>query len=286
MSHGFVTKLESVSAATRVTPWLKTILFSRIRLFALCVLPVARSSLSVFLFSVESMVQKGYRLHTGLAREILEALFHPPRRSPQPQRQSRRQSTPGEWRQVRRSQPKKEQKKMPKQSGGQTKPATIPTNSQRGPVSPDDISLPAQEKVSRLEAAIAVLGDHPDPSVLKTLEDALHKVKEGTSVPSVGVRLDSCAQFVERARRRLAKAEEEFNRVQEERVQRATVPGAPQCNPNPPSQDVCHLQEVIRGLQAEVATLRAATVSEGEEESVPKRSRTAAPRIPMAIVNT
>ena len=191
---------------------------------------------------------------------------------------------------------------MPKQSGGQTKPATIPTNSQRGPVSRDDISLAAQEKVSRLEAAIAALGEHPDPSVLKTLEDALHKAKEGTSVPPVGVRLDSCAQFVERARRRLAKAEEEFNRVQEERAKRATelaeglarlkslraeaaVPGAPRCNPNPPSQDVCHLQEVIRGLQAEVATLRAATVSEGEEESVPKRSRTAAPRTPMTIVN-
>ena len=89
---------------------------------------------------------------------------------------------------------------------------------------PADSVLATQEKVSRLEAAIAVLG--------------------------VGVRLDSCAQFVERARRRFAKVEEEFNCVQEERVQRAefaeglarleslraeaAVLGAPWCNPNPP----------------------------------------------------
>ena len=49
----------------------------------------------------------------------------------------------------------------------------------------------------------------------------------------------------------------------------AAVLGAHRFKPNP-SQDVCHLQEV-RGLQAEVATLRAATVLEGEVESVPKR---------------
>ena len=76
---------------------------------------------------------------------------------------------------------------------------------------------------------------------------------------------------LERARRQLAKAwnSTAFRRkgpiVQQnsQTVWRVwTVPGAPRFNPNP-SQDVCHLQEVIRGLQAEVATLRAATVFRG-----------------------
>ena len=74
----------------------------------------------------------------------------------------------------------------------------------------------AQEKVSRLEAAIAVLGDHPDPSVLKTLEDALHKAK------AFGGRSVSCAQFVERARRRLAKGRR--------RIQPCSGGKGPMCN--------------------------------------------------------
>ena len=61
-------------------------------------------------------------------------------------------------------------------------------------------------------------GPEPDVTVLKTLQDALQAARSIASVPPVGVRLDSCVQFVERARRRLAKVEEDFNRVQEERA--------------------------------------------------------------------
>ena len=118
--------------------------------------------------------------------------------------------------------------------------------------------------------------------------------------PNEGVRLDSCAQFVERARQRLAKAEVEFNRVQEERALRATefaqglarletlraeaaVSGVPQVPPHPP-QDVGHLQEVIKDLQAEVASFRARQ-SEAEEDLTRKKSRMAAPSTPLAILN-
>ena len=87
----------------------------------------------------------------------------------------------------------------------------------RVPVSPDELSFVAQEKRG-LEAAIAALGPCPDATVLKTLQDALHTARSVASVLPAVVRLDSCAQIVERARRRLAKAEEEFNRVQEERA--------------------------------------------------------------------
>ena len=117
-------------------------------------------------------------------------------------------------------------------------------------------------------------------------------------MPPVGVRLDSCVQFVERARRRLAKAEEDFNQVQEERAKlaaelseglarletlraEAAVPGAPP-PPPAPSQETHHLQEVIRGLQAELATLRCSTFQE-DESSLKKRR--AAPSTPLAIRN-
>ena len=165
--------------------------------------------------------------------------------------------------------------------------------------SPTDPALTVWDTVC-LEVAIAALGEFPDPSVLKALQDALKKAQEGASVPPVGVRLDSCAQFVERARRRLAKAEVEFNRVQEERALRATelaeglarletlraeaaVSGVPQVSPHPP-QDVGHLQEVIRDLQAEVASLRARH-PEAEEDLTRKKSRVAAPCTPLAILN-
>ena len=239
------------------------------------------------------MVRKGFRLHEGLAREILEALFSSPRKSPQ--QQSRRQSESGEWRQVqRRSKPKKVQETTQKPIRRQSVEGATPTptnprvSRERGSVSPDDMSVAAQEKVKRLEAAIAALGEFPDPSVFKTLQDALTKAQEGASVPPVGVRLDLCAQFVERARRRLAKAEVEFNCVQEERALRATelaeglarletlraeaaVSGVPQVSPHPP-QDVGHLQEVIRDLQA-------------EEDLIRKKSRVAAPSTLLAILN-
>ena len=56
-------------------------------------LPVARFISSIFqLLSVVLMVRKGFRLHEGLAREILEALFSSPRKAPQ--QQGRRQSVP------------------------------------------------------------------------------------------------------------------------------------------------------------------------------------------------
>ena len=137
--------------------------------------------------------------------------------------------------------------------------AGAPPISARVLVSPDQLSSAAQEKMRCLEAAIAALGPNPD-ATLKTLQDALQAARSVANVPPVGVRLDSCVQFVERARRRLAKAEEDFNRVQEERAKlaaqlseglarletlraEAAVPGPPP-PPPAPSQETHHLQEV------------------------------------------
>ena len=89
-----------------------------------------------------------------------------------------------------------------------------------------------------LKAAIAALGPNPDATVLKTLQDALQAARSDANVPPVGVRLDSCPVCGE-ARRRLAKAEEDFNRVQEESAKLAAelsegAIGPKQLGPPPP----------------------------------------------------
>ena len=83
------------------------------------------------------------------------------------------------------------------------------------------MSVAAQEKVRCLEAAIAALGNTPDLSVLKTLQDAFGEHRKEPVCRQCGsgwIRVLSAW----RARRRLAKVEEDFNRVQEERAMRAT----------------------------------------------------------------
>ena len=149
------------------------------------------------------MVRKGFRLHEGLAREILEALFSSPRKAPQ--QQGRRQSVPGEWRKVQRKgkELKTEKKPTRRQSTDVREPRAPRPTPARVPVSPDELSSAAQEKVRGLEAAIAALGPNPDAAVLKTLQDALQAARSVARVPPVGVRLDSCVQFVSPRPRRI-----------------------------------------------------------------------------------
>ena len=181
---------------------------------ALCVLPVARSGLSLFLFSVEFMVRKGHEDPPSPNVSLVES--------------------PPEWRQVATTE---------RNSAGQTKPYTIPTNSQRGPVSPDGISLAAQEKV-----------------------DAFHKAREGTSVPPVGVRLDSCAQFVSvravgllRSTQNSTVFRRKGSSVQQnsQRVCRVWIRAEAGCSWRPlqsePSFTGCVSSSGGRGFQAEVA---------------------------------
>ena len=140
----------------------------------------ARFISSIFqLVSAVLMVRKGFRLHEGLAREILEALFSSPRKAPQ--QQGRRHSVPGEWRKVQRKGKESKTGKKPKPSRRQSTdvpeqraPRPPPA---RVPVSPDQLSSAAQEKVRCLEAAIAALGPNPAATVLKTLQDALQAAR-------------------------------------------------------------------------------------------------------------
>ena len=61
---------------------------------------------------------------------------------------------------------------------------------------PPQVSPAAQERVVRLQTAVDAFGDENSPEA-KTLKKAQ---QEATMAP-VGVRLDACAQFVERARK-------------------------------------------------------------------------------------
>ena len=72
---------------------------------------------------------------------------------------------------------------------------------------PDDDAAALQGRIEKLEKAIEVLGaDNPEA---KGLVSALKKARaQSQSQLAIGVRLDSCRAFVERAKKRLAGAEE------------------------------------------------------------------------------
>ena len=59
-------------------------------------------------------------------------------------------------------------------------------------------------------------------AALTSLQEALQKAKQSAHVPPIGERLDACTQFLEHARKRLAKADAELLNLQTERAQLAT----------------------------------------------------------------
>ena len=73
--------------------------------------------------------------------------------------------------------------------------------------------MPRRPKVVSLEASIQALGD-ADPATLKVLQDALAKARIAANGAPVGVRLDSCAKYVERKKRLLAKCDEDMAKLQ------------------------------------------------------------------------
>ena len=81
---------------------------------------------------------------------------------------------------------------------------------------PPQVSPAAQDRVLRLQTAVNALGDDDSPEA-KMLRDALKKAQQEVTTAPVGVRLDACAQFVERAKNRLFKADEALRKAQDER---------------------------------------------------------------------
>ena len=77
-------------------------------------------------------------------------------------------------------------------------------------LSPSEVVSKAAAKVSRLEAALAALEDTDDADgpEATALKEALKKARAQATPANPGRRLDECQQYVERARRRLEKAQE------------------------------------------------------------------------------
>ena len=100
-----------------------------------------------------------------------------------------------------------------KENKKQTERKVPGSENRRGP---PQVSPAAQDRVLRLQTAVNALGDDDSPEA-KMLRDALKKAQQEVTTAPVGVRLDACAQFVERAKNRLLKADEALRKVQDER---------------------------------------------------------------------
>ena len=133
---------------------------------------------------------------------------------------------------------------------------------------PPQVSPVAQERVVRLQTAVDALGDDNSP--------------EATLAP-VGVRLDACAQFVERARNRLSRADEELRKAQDERVrleqelrdgeqrlEALRVEASEQRTPaSGPGDDVSQMQKLVTELN-QIAAERDALSQELRRSRAPK----------------
>ena len=138
---------------------------------------------------------------------------------------------------------------------------------------PDDDAGPLQGRIEKLEKAIEVFG--ADNLEAQGLVSALMKARaQSQSQSAIGVRLDSCRAFVERAKKRLAGAEEavtkalslkstmeaEFEqllaRLQSLREEAAAQPSTTIPDPMEP------LEDEISGLRARVAELESAQRAE------------------------
>ena len=152
--------------------------------------------------------------------------------------------------------------------------------------SPDEAAAAAQGRVAAVEAAINALGDS-DAAALKFLQEVLKKAMQVANCGPVGERLGACTKFVERARKRLAKADEDLARMQDERakldselaegvarleVLRAEAAAVAPTFPAEPQNlavEVSRMQGVIDNLQSERAQMRGVDAMElaGDQDS-------------------
>ena len=126
----------------------------------------------------------------------------------------------------------------------------------------------AADRVSRLQSALDLLGhDSPDAEHLKV---SLKKVQEQSRVRLLGERLDSCLQFIERAKGRVSRAEARILEAQDDKrlaesqlaqVQQdlARMREEASVSDDPPPEHVprCDPNEEVQRLRVQVAKLEA-----------------------------
>ena len=104
--------------------------------------------------------------------------------------------------------------KWPRQSGA-PKPGQPPVQPQpkiRG-LHPDVKVSVARDRIAKLEAAIAAVGDEDETA--PKLKEASRKARQQAQIPPIEVRVKSCEQFLDRARKNVLKAQEEVSKAQQ-----------------------------------------------------------------------
>ena len=127
----------------------------------------------------------------------------------------------------------------------------------------DVVLSSARERVVKLEAALAALGDACGPEVV-LLQSSLKSAKRAAQEPALDVQLSQCEQFVARAQKRLAahdkervrlaselqEGESRFARLREAAAVARDVPVPQPVQPHPGVQ-VSRLEEMVKVLQNE-----------------------------------
>ena len=101
------------------------------------------------------------------------------------------------------------QQQRPRQSGGSHQHSDVPRVSK----SPDEVSKSAFSKVARLQAAIASLDENDQER--SSLQQALQCAQQHTVLPPIDQRIADCAQFIERAKKRVRIAEADVKKAVE-----------------------------------------------------------------------
>ena len=71
----------------------------------------------------------------------------------------------------------------------------------------------ARDRIAKLEAAIAAVGDEDETA--PKLKEALRKARQQAQIPPIEVRVKSCEQILDRARKNVFKAQEEVSKAQQ-----------------------------------------------------------------------
>ena len=142
-------------------------------------------------------------------------------------------------------------------------------------VDPDTRVAAARERVARLERALAAMGDieGPEVSILRT---ALKRAQKDAQVLPVEVQIRQREAFIERARKRIAKIDEdrlsEVRSLEEAERKLTELRALAQTPPPQDSSEVDQLRSMVSQLQAQVDSFRAVPVPDRQsrrEDFVP-----------------
>ena len=149
---------------------------------------------------------------------------------------------------------------------------------------PDEVRVGASNKITRLQSALAVLGED-DETERSALEVALKKAQAQAVVPPVSEQIEDTQKFIECARKRVVLADEYVQWAQEwkvecdkelleaeERLARLRMEAERPASPVPdPATEVQRLQHQLAQAQAQLLQHGSTAVSPGSTAKRPRR---------------